>query len=76
MMGFNWLVQGWEVSDPFRISCCPIKVGYPVTLEILGSRGEAAVNIVLKENEALSRNWEAGLVCGRGEQALGCTLKN
>ena len=45
MMGFNWLVQGWEVSDPFRISCCPIKVGYPVTLEILGSRGGAQLTL-------------------------------
>ena len=48
-MGFNWLVQGWEVSDSFRINCCPIKAWYPVTLEILGSLGEAAVNTVLEE---------------------------
>ena len=45
MMGFNWLVQGWEVSDPFRFSCCLIKVGYPVTLEILGSRGGAQLTL-------------------------------
>lgn len=60
-MGFNWLVQGWEVSDPFWISCCPIKTWYPLTLEILGSWGGVAINIVLKETYSLSE-----VVCGRG----------